>query len=65
MKRLTRKSDRRRSESEATHRSAAETRRVSLRVSLELGARQRAQRDLEVANDWLALEDQVPSKGTA
>jgi CopG family transcriptional regulator/antitoxin EndoAI len=44
----------------AVHRYVEEESRVNLRKQLREGAGVRAERDVRMAEDWLALDDHVP-----
>jgi CopG family transcriptional regulator/antitoxin EndoAI len=65
MDQFIRRGDRSRFISEAIHRFVREEGRAKLRRRLKEGAKKRAQRDLELAEDWFALEDEVTSRGRA
>ena len=56
---LTKKGDRSRFINEAVRRLAASRRRSSLRKQLREGALKRAERDLALAEEWFALEDEA------
>jgi len=44
----------------AVHRYVEEESRANLRKQLREGARVRAERDVQLAEDWFALDDEVP-----
>jgi CopG family transcriptional regulator/antitoxin EndoAI len=57
--RVTKKGDRSRFIDEAVRRLAASRRQGSLRKQLREGALKRARRDLALAEQWFALEDEA------
>ncbi|MBI3662509.1 MAG: hypothetical protein HY234_05595 [Acidobacteria bacterium] len=65
MDRIVRKGDRSRFISEAIHRLVAEEGRAKLRLRLKEGAKKRAQRDLELAEEWFDLEEEASPRGRA
>jgi CopG family transcriptional regulator/antitoxin EndoAI len=65
MDRIVRKGNRSRFISEAIHRFVEAEGRAKLRLRLKQGAKKRAQRDLQLAEDWFDLEEEVAPRGRA
>jgi CopG family transcriptional regulator/antitoxin EndoAI len=65
MDRIVRKGNRSRFISEAIHRFVEAEGRAKLRLRLKQGAKKRAQRDLQLAEDWFELEEEVSPRGRA
>ncbi|MCL5287075.1 MAG: type II toxin-antitoxin system HicB family antitoxin [Acidobacteria bacterium] len=65
MDRIVRKGNRSRFISEAIHRLVEAEGRAKLRLRLKEGAKKRAKRDLELAEEWFGLEEEATPRGRA
>jgi len=63
MDRVTRRGERSRLIAEAVERYMKELSRVSLKRQLRQGAQRRARRDLELAEEWFALDEETWHRG--